>query len=90
MFWYGSSLTSRTACVSTTLKERNVEENPEEWENAKKWMISNYGFSNVPIFDIELSVEKIQVELTRIVKKPIEQTEQTEKKRGRPKKIKTE
>ena len=100
MFWYGSSLTNRTACVSTKLKKENVEENPIEWENAKTWMISQYGFSNVPIFDIELNVEKSLVEFTRPVKKAIYLTEQPEqpeqseqlekKKRGRPKKIKTE
>ena len=36
LFWYGSSLTKRVAGVTEKLKKRNIDENPKEWEHAKK------------------------------------------------------
>ena len=61
MFWYGSSVTKRVAGVtSKKLKKENIDANPKEWENAIKWMILNFGFSGVPIYNISLDVKKEQ------------------------------
>ena len=57
LFWYGSSVTKRAAGVSLK-KLKNIDVNPNEWENAIKWMILNYGFSGVPIYKIILDVEE--------------------------------
>ena len=55
LFWYGSSVTKRVAGVTKKLKK----ENPKEWEHAKKWMMLNFGFSGVPIYNISLDVVNV-------------------------------
>ena len=77
MCWYGSSLTKRIAGVTIKINETHLEENPEEWEHAKRWAISNFGFSNVPIYDVTIDGWKEQI--VKIRKK-----KDGEQKKGRP------
>ena len=77
MCWFGSSLTKQIAGVTVKINEVHLEENPEEWEHAKKWTISNFGFSDVPIYDVTIDGWKERVVKTR--KKKDE-----EQKKGRP------
>ena len=60
LFWYGSSLTKRAAGVTKKLKKKDVDANPKEWEHATKWMMLNFGFSGVPIYNISLDVKEKQ------------------------------
>ena len=84
LFWFGSSMTKRLAGVSKTLKKKNIEANPKEWEHAKKWMILNFGFENVPIYDISLNVELVNEKRVNIIKKEIEIEEEPKRRKGRP------
>ena len=59
LFWYGSSVTKRVAGITKKLKKENIDANPKEWEHAKKWMMLNFGFSGVPIYNISLDVVKV-------------------------------
>ena len=60
LFWYGSSVTKRAAGVTTKLKKENIDANPKEWEHAIKWMILNFGFNGVPIYNISLDIKEEQ------------------------------
>ena len=51
-------MTGRVAGVSTNIKFENIKENPTEWENARKWMVSEFGFSHIPIYDVDLDAKK--------------------------------
>ena len=73
LFWYGSSITKRVAGVTKKLRKENVDANPKEWEHAKKWMMLNFGFSGVPIYNISLDVKNVT-----------EEKEEKPKKQGRP------
>ena len=84
LFWFGSSMTKRLAGVSKKLKKKNIEANPKEWEHAKKWMLLNFGFENVPIYDISLNVELVDEKRVNIIKKEIEVEEKPKRKKGRP------
>ena len=75
LFWYGSSVTKRVAGVTKKIKK----ENPKEWEHAKKWMMLNFGFSGVPIYNISLDV--VNVTEKREVKK--RRTEEERKPEGK-------
>ena len=77
LFWYGSSVTKRVAGVTKKLKKENIEANPEEWEHAKKWMMLNFGFSGVPIYNISLDVKSVLEEKE-------EKQNKQKKKKGRP------
>ena len=70
LFWYGSSVTKRVAGVTKKLKN----ENPKEWEHVKKWMMLNFGFSGVPIYNISLDVVNVMEQ--REVKKRRTQSEE--------------
>ena len=74
MCWYGSSLTKRIAGVTIKISKEHLEENLEEWEHAKRWVISNFGLL---IYDVEIDGRKEKVVNTR--KKKDEN-----QKRGRP------
>ena len=74
LFWYGSSVTKRVAGVTKKLKKENIDANPKEWEHAKKWMMLNFGFSGVPIYNISLDVKNVTEE----------KEVQPKQKRGRP------
>ena len=82
LFWYGSSVTKRVAGVTKKLKKENIDVNPKEWEHAKKWMMLNFGFSGVPIYNISLDVKNVVEERKILIKRKIkneeEQAEQTE------------
>ena len=82
LFWFGSSLTKRLAGVSKKLKKKDIEANPKEWEHAKKWMILNFGFENVPIYDISLNVELVNEK--RVNKIKIEVQKEPKRRKGRP------
>ena len=93
LFWYGSSVTKRAACVTTNLKDLNIEENPKEWEHSIKWMILNFGFSGVPIYNISFDIKEEQPQEEQPQEEqpqeeqPQEeqpQEEQPKRKRGRP------
>ena len=88
LFWYGSSVTKRVAGVTKKLKKENIDANPEEWEHAKKWVMLNFGFSGVPIYNISLDVKSVLEEktITEKQKNPNEE----EKKEEKPKKEKKE
>ena len=60
LFWYGSSVTKRVAGVTKKLKKEIIDTNPKEWEHAIKWMILNFGFSGVPIYNISLDIKEEQ------------------------------
>ena len=60
LFWYGSSVTKRAAGVTKKLKKKYTDANPQEWEQAIKWMILNFGFNGLPIYKIVLDVEEKQ------------------------------
>ena len=100
LFWYGSSVTKRAAGVTKKLKKENIDANPKEWEHAIKWMILNFGFSGVPIYNISFDVkeEQKQEEEQQEEEQPQEeqpqeeqpQEEQPKRKRGRPTRRETE
>ena len=68
LFWYGSSVTKRVAGVTKKLRKENVDANPKEWEHAKKWMMLNFGFSGVPIYNISLDVKSVVEQTKKEVK----------------------
>ena len=76
LFWYGSSLTKRVAGVTKKLKKENVDTNPKEWEHAIKWMMLNFGFSGVPIYNISLDVKNVTEERTILIKRKIKHEEE--------------
>ena len=84
LFWYGSSVTKRVAGVTKKLKKENIVANPKEWEHAKKWMMLNFGFSGVPIYNISLDV--VNVTEKREVKK--RRTEEERKQENKERKTK--
>ena len=85
LFWYGSSVTKRVAGVTKKIKK----ENPKEWEHAKKWMMLNFGFSGVPIYNISLDVvnvtEKREVKKRRTEARSEESKAEERPKQSRPK-----
>ena len=84
LFWFGSSMTKRLAGVSKKLKKKDIEANPKEWEHAKKWMILNFGFENVPIYDISLNVELVNEKRVNKIKIEVQEEEQPKRRKGRP------
>ena len=88
LFWYGSSLTKRVAGVTKKLKKRNIDENPKEWEHAKKWMMLNFGFSGVPIYNISLDVKNVLEEKKILIKRKIKTEPKQEEQEEQPKQLK--
>ena len=84
LFWYGSSVTKRVAGVTKELKGK-YRDNPKEWEHAKKWMMLNFGFSGVPIYNISLDVKKVLEERKELTKHKIKNEEEQEVKQEQPK-----
>ena len=89
MFWYGSSVTKRAACVNKKLKKEYIEANPKEWEHSIKWMMLNYGFSGVPIYCVSLDVKNVIEERKILIKRKIKSKEEpqpeTEQEQPEPK-----
>ena len=73
LFWYGSSVTKRVAGVTKKLKKENIDANPKEWEHAKEWMMLNFGFSGVPIYNISLDVKNVVEERKILIKRKIKE-----------------
>ena len=87
LFWYGSSVTKRVAGVTKKLKKENIDTNPKEWEHAKKWMMLNFGFSGVPIYNISLDVKNVVEERKILIKRKIKyEEEQQEEQQEQPEK----
>ena len=86
LFWYGSSVTKRVAGVTKKLKKENIDANPKEWEHAKKWMMLNFGFSGVPIYNISLDVKNVEEERKILIKRKIKDQEEQAEKPEKPEK----
>ena len=85
LFWYGSSITKRVAGVTKKLKKENIDTNPKEWEHAKKWMMLNFGFSGVPIYNISLDVKNVVEERKILIKRKIKDQQEQREKQEQPK-----
>ena len=85
IFWYGSSVTKRAAGVTKKLKKEDIDANPKEWEHAIKWMMLNYGFSGVPIYNISLDVKNVIEERKILIKRKIKYEEEETETEPQPK-----